>query len=146
MRTFRSLDSMANAIARVVGSPVATLAAVISVAALGLAGPFFHFSQRWQLVVNTILTLVTFLMVFLIQHTQNGDTAALHIKLDELIRVIEQADKSLLDLEHASHGDIESLRSSYHDLATKERDGATHIEHARRGDGPLGDPDESKSP
>lgn len=141
MRTFRSLDSMANAIARVVGSPVATLVAVISVAALGLAGPFFHFSQRWQLIVNTFLTLVTFLIVLMIQHTQNGDTAALHIKLNELIRVIERADKSLLDLEHASQGDIESLGSSYHDLATKERDGATHIEHARKGDGPLGDTD-----
>jgi low affinity Fe/Cu permease len=146
MRTFRSLDSTANAVARVVGSPAATLAAVVSVLLMAAAGPFFHFSQRWQLIVNTFLTLVTFLMVFLIQHTQNGDTAALHIKLDELIRVMEQADKSLLDLEHASHGDIESLRSSYHSLATKERDGASHIEHAKRSDLPFDDPDEPKTP
>jgi low affinity Fe/Cu permease len=112
MRTFRSLDSTANAIARAVGSPAATVAAIAAVLVLAIAGPLFHFSQPWQLIVNTFLTLVTFLMVFLIQHTQNGDTAALHIKLDELLRVIEKADNALLDLEHANHEDIESLRST----------------------------------
>jgi low affinity Fe/Cu permease len=132
---------MANAVARAVGSPLSTLAAVVSVMAMAAAGPFFHYSERWQPIVNAFLTLVTLLMVFLTQHMQNGDTVALHIEPDELIRVMELADKSLLDLEHASHGDIESLRSSYHDLASKERDSASHVEHARKPDSLFGDAD-----
>lgn len=134
MHTSRSLDSTGNAIARAVGSPLATVVAVVAVLVLAVAGPFFHFSQPWQLLVNTFLTLVTFLMVFLIQHTQNSDTAALHIKLDELLRVVEKADNALLDLEHADRGDIESLRATYHDIAAKTRDGATRTEHAKKSD------------
>lgn len=131
MRTFKFLDAAANVIARAVGSPLATMMAVAAALLLAIPGPFFHFSQQWQLIINTFLTLVTFLMVFLIQHTQNGDTAALHIKLDELLRVIEKADNSLLDLEHADHHEIDSLRATYHDLAAKERDGASRSEHAK---------------
>lgn len=136
MKTSSAFDTTANSIARAVGSPLATMTAITAVLALTFAAPFLHFSQRWQLTVNTFTTIVTFLMVFLIQHTQNNDTAALHIKLDELIRVMAKADKSLLDLEHADRNQIESLRSSYHDIAAKERKGATHTEHAKKWDAP----------
>jgi low affinity Fe/Cu permease len=136
MHTVKAFDTAANAVARVAGSPLAIMVAIAMVIGLALIGPFFHFSQHWQLIVNTFTTIVTFLMVFLIQHTQNGDTAALHIKLDELIRVMAKADKSLLDLEHADRRQIESLRSAYHDIAAKERGGATHTEHAKKTDVP----------
>jgi low affinity Fe/Cu permease len=82
-----------------------------------LTGPLVGFSDTWQLVINTGTTIVTFLMVFLIQNTQSRDTAAIQLKLDELIRVIEKADNSLLDLEEMEEKDLDRIRSGYEELA-----------------------------
>jgi low affinity Fe/Cu permease len=84
-------------------------------------GPIFHYSDTWQLVINTGTSLVTFLMVFLIQSSQNRDTEALQIKLDELIRAFKPADNSLLNLEDLEEGDLDTLRDEYRALAEKAR-------------------------
>ena len=85
------------------------------------AGPVFHFSNSWQLAINTGTTIVTFLMVFLIQHTQNRDTAAIQLKLDELIRATSQASNKLLDLEGLEDEAIEKLLEQYRELAHDQR-------------------------
>jgi low affinity Fe/Cu permease len=87
-----------------------------------VTGPLFGFSDTWQLVINTGTTIVTFLMVFLIQNTQNRDTAAMHIKLDELIRALEGAHNGLLDLEELEDRDLEILRKDYETLAATARE------------------------
>ncbi len=84
-------------------------------------GPLFHYSDTWQLVVNTGTSLVTFLMVFLIQSSQNRDTEALQIKLDELIRAIEPANNSLLNLEELESNELDEIRDGYRDLAEQAR-------------------------
>jgi low affinity Fe/Cu permease len=87
-----------------------------------LSGPVFRFSDTWQLVINTSTTIVTFLMVFLIQNTQNRDSAALQLKLDELIRAIPGAHNVLLDLEELEEADLERLRGLYEALARRARE------------------------
>jgi low affinity Fe/Cu permease len=107
--------------ARITGRPVAFIAAVGVLAVWAIAGPIFGYSDTWQLVINTGTTIVTFLMVFIIQNTQNRDTAALHIKLDELIRVSNKARNLLLDLEELDDKDLEALRQDYERLAEESR-------------------------
>ena len=87
-----------------------------------VSGPVFGFSNTWQLVINTATTIVTFLMVFVIQNTQNRDGEAVQIKLDELIRAIEGAHNSLLDLEELSESELAKFREKYLDLARDARD------------------------
>ncbi len=89
-------------VARVAGSPIGFGVAVAAVAVWAASGPLFGFSETWQLVINTGTTVVTFLMVFLIQSTQNRDTAAIQAKLDELVRVDDRADNDLISLERKS--------------------------------------------
>ena len=84
-------------------------------------GPMFRFSDTWQLVINTATTIVTFLMVFLIQNTQNRDSEAVQLKLDELIRAIEGAHNSLLDLEELSEEELDRIRKRYEHLAQQAR-------------------------
>ena len=91
-----------------------------------VTGPLFGFSDTWQLVINTGTTIVTFLMVFLIQNTQNRDTAAIQIKLDELIRATEGAHNALLDLEEMEDRDLERIRRDYEALATESREELRH--------------------
>jgi low affinity Fe/Cu permease len=88
---------------------------------VGVTGPLFAFSDTWQLVINTATTVVTFLMVFLIQNTQNRDSEAMQLKLDELIRATETARNALLDLEELSQQELDLLRSRYEQLAQKAR-------------------------
>jgi low affinity Fe/Cu permease len=104
--------------------------ACLMIVAWAVTGPVFHFSDTWQLVINTGTTIVTFLMVFLIQNTQNRDSAALHLKLDELIRVSESARNKLLDLEDLTEAELEDLKGSFTKLASNEPDTATLREAA----------------
>ena len=98
-------------------------------------GPLFGFSDTWQLVINTGTTIVTFLMVFLIQATQNRDTEALQVKLDELLRTTHGAHNALLDLEELEESELESIRRSYARLAEAARD------RVRRGESDTGVPE-----
>ena len=112
----------AEATARQSGRPATFLAAVLIVAVWAASGPFFHFGDTWQLVINTGTTIITFLMVFLIQNSQNRDSAALQIKLDELIRTTA-AHNGLLDLEDLDEETLERIRENYRKLAARrERD------------------------
>jgi low affinity Fe/Cu permease len=118
--------------ARATGRPVATILAFATIIAWGATGPMFHYSDTWQLVINTGTSLVTFLMVFLIQSSQNRDTAALQIKLDELIRATRPADNSLLNLEELEEHDLEELRGEYCALAEKARELKDRAERKQR--------------
>src|ERR1044072_3649007 len=102
----------AKATAHASGQPSAFTIAVLVVAAWAISGPLFHWSDTWQLVINTGTTIVTFLMVFLIQSTQNRDAEAVQVKLDELLRVTAGAHNVLLDLEELEEGDVEKLRDA----------------------------------
>ena len=112
----------AKATARAAGRPVAFLTALAVVVVWGLTGPAFGYSNTWQLVINTGTTIVTFLMVFLIQNTQNRDSEAMHLKLDELIRAIEGAHNALLDLEELEEKDLDKVREDYLRLAKSARE------------------------
>jgi low affinity Fe/Cu permease len=107
--------------AHMAGHPSAFGIAVGVIVLWAVTGPLFGFSDTWQLVVNTGTTIVTFLMVFLIQNTQNRDTGAMQTKLDELIRSIEGAHNALLDLEELDEAEIEHIRRDYRKLAAEAR-------------------------
>jgi low affinity Fe/Cu permease len=113
------------------GHPTATMLAFLVIFVWACMGPLFHYSDTWQLVINTVTTLVTFLMVFLIQSSQNRDTAALQIKLDELIRVLKLADNSLLSLETLDDTEIEQIREKYAKLAQIARAAGPHRERGK---------------
>src|SRR4029079_397315 len=108
-------------VSHVTGRPVAFLAAFASIFIWAMLGPFFGFSDTWQLVINTATTIITFLMVFVIQNTQNRDTTSLHIKIDELIRVTQKARNVLLDLEEVDDATLEALRKDYGRIARKAK-------------------------
>jgi low affinity Fe/Cu permease len=100
----------------VLGSAWAFAGAVLIIVVWGLTGPTFHYSNTWQLIINTGTTIVTFLMVFLIQNTQNRDAKAVHLKLDELIRALKGARNQLVDLERLSDEDLTSLKKQFERL------------------------------
>jgi low affinity Fe/Cu permease len=112
---------LAKLASRATGQPATFMIAITIIALWALTGPIFHFSDTWQLVINTSTTIVTFLMVFLIQNTQNRDAEVMQIKLDELIRSIESAHNALLDLEELSDGEIDLVRADYEKLAQDAR-------------------------
>ena len=107
--------------AHVAGQPVTFALALAVIVVWGVSGPLFRFSDTWQLVINTGTTIVTFLMVFLIQNTQNRDSAAVQVKLDELIRAIEGAHNALLDLEELTDAELETIRAKYEAIADRAR-------------------------
>lgn len=109
----------AHKTAEMVGSPLAFLLAVILIVVWGLTGPLFHFSDTWQLVINTTTTIITFLIVFLIQNTQNRDSRALHLKLDELLKGVKGARTSLVDLEDLTDAELERLHREFQRLRAK---------------------------
>ncbi|RXT46495.1 hypothetical protein B6S44_27240 [Bosea sp. Tri-44] len=103
------------------GKPQTFFIALAIIVVWALSGPFFGFNDTWQLVINTSTTIVTFLMVFIIQNSQNRDTAAMQIKLDELINKIEGAREELLDLEELDEDKLEEMRQEFEELARKAR-------------------------
>ncbi|MGG6463306.1 low affinity iron permease family protein [Solilutibacter silvestris] len=111
---------MAYKTARLTGRAPAFLLAFLLIVAWLVTGPIFHFSDTWQLIINTGTTIVTFLMVFLIQNSQNRDTDAIQMKLDELILVTKKARNSLLDLEELDEAEIERVRDHFIEIAKKE--------------------------
>ena len=109
---------------RITAQPITFFLAIIVVLVWGVTGPIFGFSDTWQLVINTGTTIITFLMVFLIQNTQNRDTEAMHLKLDELIRAARGANNVLIDLENSTEEDLEEIKGKYQEVAEKAKEGA----------------------
>jgi low affinity Fe/Cu permease len=120
--------------ARAAGHPAAFGVAVGVLTCWALSGPLFGFSDSWQLIVNTATTIITFLMVFLIQNTQNRDSEAMHLKLDELIRSIQDAHNALIDIEELSEVELDQIKVHYEELARRAR------EDLRAGRSDLGRP------
>ncbi len=116
-----AFHDFSRASAKATGHPVSFGLALVVILAWGVTGPFFHFSDTWQLVINTGTTIITFLMVFLIQNTQNRDSEAMQLKLDELIRSSATAHNAVLDVEELSERDLDTLKSKFEELAAKAR-------------------------
>src|SRR2546425_744184 len=122
MRRIAWYSRFARWVARVSGRSITFALALGLIAAWITTGPIFRFSDTWQLVINTATTIVTFLMVFVIQNTQNRDTEAIQIKLDELIRATQGAHNVLLDLEELEEEELERYRGKYCELAAGARE------------------------
>lgn len=121
-RPKRSLFTrFSQAVARYAGKPATFVAAASLVVIWAATGPFVGYSETWQLIINTSTTIITFLMVFIIQNSQNRDTAALQIKLDELISKLEGPRPILLDLEELDEGELEKVRQEFEEMACKAR-------------------------
>lgn len=123
----------AKKISQVTGRPVTFVLATGAIVLWLVSGPVFGFSESWQLVVNTGTTIITFLMVFIVQNTQNRDTAAMQVKLDELIRVTKHAHKALLDIEELDQDELDRFHEKYEKLASR---GRKHLQ-----EGQIPDPD-----
>jgi low affinity Fe/Cu permease len=108
------------------GSAWAFAAAVLAILVWIVTGPTFHFSDTWQLIINTATTIITFLMVFLIQNTQNRDAKAMHLKLDELIRAVKGARNQLVDLENLSDEELKKLEEQFRRLRKRSENSRTH--------------------
>lgn len=131
----RLFDHFSSAVTRVTGKPVAFIIAFIIIIVWAVSGPIFHFSDTWQLVINTGTTIITFLMVFIIQQSQNKDTIAIHLKLNELIASTKGASNRLIDVEDLTPKELDTLKNFFvklADLAEKDDDiSCTHtIEEA----------------
>jgi low affinity Fe/Cu permease len=134
----------ARATSRAAGKPAAFVIATLLILAWALSGPIFGFSNTWQLVVNTATTICTFLMVFLIQHTQNRDAETTQLKLAELIRATKGAKNSLVDLEGLSDEELEALEERYRALAAEARERRASGEYSAAADDD--DEEEERSP
>lgn len=111
----------AQKISNLMGSPVTFFMASLMIIAWALSGPYFHYSDTWELIINTATTIITFLMVFLIQNSQNRDMKSLHLKLDELIRSNKKARNSLLALETMTELELDQLEAEFMKLRDKRR-------------------------
>jgi len=116
----RLFTLIAGRVAGIAGQPIAFVAALAVILIWGLTGPIFHYSDTWQLVVNTATTIITFLMVFLIQNSQNRDSAAMQAKLDELLRAVEQARVQFIGIEHKTDREIEAIRTALEEECAEE--------------------------
>ena len=114
-------DQFSKSVSRSAGHPAVFACALLLILLWIISGPVVGFSDTWQLVINTATTIITFLMVFVIQNTQNRDGAAIQIKLDEIIRAVEGAHNGLLDLEELSEEELENFRKQYLELADEAR-------------------------
>jgi len=115
----RAFDVFASSVTRIAGSPIAFGLALITIVVWAVTGPVFHFSDAWQLVINTGTTIITFLMVFLIQQSQNKDSVAMHLKLNELLASHRAANNQLIGIEDASEDDLRRLAAAYLRLASR---------------------------
>jgi len=123
MQAITWYSKFAKSAAHFCGRPRVFALAALVILVWIVTGPIFHYSDTWQLVINTGTTIVTFLMVFLIQNTQNRDTEAIQVKLDELIRATKGAHNALLDLEELEEEDLQGFRTKYQALASLARNG-----------------------
>lgn len=114
-------SKLARKAAKYSGTPLSFGCALLIILVWAVTGPFFHYNDTWQLVINTGTTIVTFLMVFLIQNAQNRDSMAVQLKLDELIRADKEAHNSLMDLEELEEEELEKIREKFEAVATKAR-------------------------
>ncbi len=121
MKLSAMFKRFASAASRATGRPLTFVLAALIVVVWGVSGPMFGFSDTWQLVINTGTTIITFLMVFLIQSTQNRDSEAMHVKMDEVIRAVKGAHNGLLDLEELDDEELHKIRERYQKLAKKAR-------------------------
>ena len=118
-------QKMSNKVTKITGSPISFITALLVVIIWGITGPIFHYSDTWQLVINTGTTIITFLMVFIIQQSQNKDTVAIHLKLNELIASHERASNRLVDIEDLTDEELQKIKAFYvtlSELAEKEDD------------------------
>ncbi|HEV2965591.1 MAG TPA: low affinity iron permease family protein [Chthoniobacterales bacterium] len=113
----------------ILGSPWAFTAAILIIAVWAATGPIFHFSDTWQLIINTGTTIVTFLMVFLIQNTQNRDAKAVHLKLDEIIRALKRARNEMVDLEDLADEELDKLEEQFRRLRTRAEAHGQNLRH-----------------
>jgi low affinity Fe/Cu permease len=137
--TEATFHNMAKGTSTAVGRPKSFFIALAVIVVWALTGPLFHFSDTWQLIINTGTTIVTFLMVFLIQNTQNRDSKALHLKLDELLRVNRGARNTLVDLENMSDDELRELEDEFARLRRLACD-EVNERAVRRRRAPGGDP------
>jgi low affinity Fe/Cu permease len=121
-RTRNAFRIFARTSSSVLGSAWAFIVAILIIVVWAVTGPMFHFSDTWQLIINTGTTIVTFLMVFLIQNTQNRDAKAVHLKLDELIRALHGARNHLVDLENLSDEELKKLEDEFGRVHKKAED------------------------
>ena len=128
MKNSRVYGGVTKSVSRICGRPGTFVVALGVIAVWIVTGPLFKFSDTWQLVINTGTTIITFLMVFLIQNTQNRDTTAIQLKLDELIRATKGAHNAVLDLEELEESSLDEFRARYRHLAAMAREGLTRGE------------------
>ena len=119
----------ATSIARTVAKPLAFILALFTIILWLIFGPIFEYSDKWLLIINTVATVVTFLMTFIIQNTQNRESRALHLKVDELIRSTEEARNTIMAVEEMNEADLEKIKEHYNLLGKQERDDAGGIEN-----------------
>ena len=117
--------------AHATGHPFAFILAAFTIVVWLVTGPLFEFSNTWQLAINSTTTIVTFLMVFLIQATQNRDAEAMQVKLDEIIRAIGNAKNEVLDLEELEETELDEIRKTYTEMAQKARQGRTETKNSK---------------
>ncbi len=117
----------------VLGSPWAFICAFGVIVVWALLGPVFHYSQTWQLIINTGTTIITFLMVFLIQNTQNHDSRALHLKIDELLVAVKEARSGLVDLDEMSEKELDTLESAFRKIGREETAGKKAADSGKAG-------------
>ncbi len=115
----RIFDKVANAVTSAAGSPITSVCAFLIIIVWAISGPFFHFSDTWQLVINTSTTIITFLMVFVIQQSQNKDTIAIQMKLNELIAANNSASNQLIDIEDMTENELKVLKKFYVKLSER---------------------------
>jgi low affinity Fe/Cu permease len=142
-RIYVAFGELANRTSLVVGSPWAFLLAGAAIVAWGMSGPWFGFSDTWQLVINTGTTVVTFLIVFLIQHTQNKDARAIQLKLNEILAALDGASNRLINVEDLSDAELDRLHGAFERLALRvRREGQARRAHSieEESAGPPGRP------